>query len=135
MTDCPLCQPPAAAGLLWRDHSCHVVLAGDPDYPGFCRVVWREHRRELTDLLPADRGHLLAVIGGVEAALRALLAPDKINLAAFGNQVPHLHWHVIPRFADDAHFPDPTWAPRRRDGRRYPVDTDALRARLAATLP
>ena len=43
------------------------------------------------------------------------MAPDKINLASLGNQVPHLHWHVIPRFADDAHFPQPIWGVRQRD--------------------
>ena len=48
--------------------------------------------------------------------LRTVLAPDKINLASLGNVVPHLHWHVIPRFADDAHFPAPVWAARARDG-------------------
>jgi len=59
-------------------------------------------------------------------ALRALLQPDKVNLAALGNQVPHLHWHVIPRFADDTHFPDPVWATPRRAGRAYPVDEARL---------
>jgi diadenosine tetraphosphate (Ap4A) HIT family hydrolase len=66
--------------------------------------------------------------------LRRLLQPTKVNLASLGNQVPHLHWHVIPRFADDAHFPDPVWAPRRRAGAAHPVDVDELRLLLAATL-
>jgi len=42
------------------------------------------------------------------------MQPTKINLASLGNVVPHLHWHVIPRWADDTHFPDPIWAPARR---------------------
>jgi len=45
----------------------------------------------------------------VELALRDVLTPVKINVASLGNMVPHLHWHVIPRFADDAHFPNPVW--------------------------
>jgi diadenosine tetraphosphate (Ap4A) HIT family hydrolase len=49
-----------------------------------------------------------------------------VNLAALGNQVPHLHWHIIPRFADDAHFPDPVWAVARRAGRTHPVDDARL---------
>jgi diadenosine tetraphosphate (Ap4A) HIT family hydrolase len=51
----------------------------------------------------------------VEAAVRAVMAPAKVNLASFGNMTPHVHWHVIPRYADDAHFPHPTWAARQRD--------------------
>jgi diadenosine tetraphosphate (Ap4A) HIT family hydrolase len=43
------------------------------------------------------------------------MKPGKVNLASLGNQVPHLHWHVIPRYADDAHFPKPIWATPERD--------------------
>lgn len=40
---------------------------------------------------------------------------DKVNLATLGNVVAHLHWHVIPRFTDDAHFPAPVWASAKPD--------------------
>lgn len=130
---CPLCQPDDAT-VLWRGRHCRVILAGDPDYPGFCRVIWNAHVGEMTDLAPADRDHLLGVVFAVEGVLRELLAPAKINLASLGNQVPHLHWHVIPRHADDAHFPDPVWAARRRPGRPLTLDAGELAARLAADL-
>ena len=62
-----------------------------------------------------------------EAALRKVMAPDKVNLASLGNVVPHLHWHVIPRFADDPHFPNPVWGARLRDApHAAPADLDAL---------
>lgn len=57
------------------------------------------------------------VVFAVEAALRQCFAPDKINLASFGNVVAHLHWHVIPRWFDDRHFPEPIWGKIQRDGR------------------
>ncbi len=128
-TDCPLCASRDGPAL-WGDARVRVVNAGDPDYPGFLRVVWREHVREMTDLAPADREHCLRVVFAVEQALRDTLRPDKINLASFGNQVPHLHWHVIPRFADDAHFPDPVWAERRRAGVAHRFDANGFAARL-----
>jgi diadenosine tetraphosphate (Ap4A) HIT family hydrolase len=126
---CPLCQP-AVEQLLWSDGSCRVILAGDADYPAFCRVIWNAHVREMTDLPAAPRAQLLAVVLAVETALRGLLHPVKINIASLGNQVPHLHWHVIPRFADDAHFPDPVWAARRREGVAHPVDAAALARKI-----
>ena len=70
-------------------------------------------------------------------ALRARLAPAKINLASLGNLVPHLHWHVVPRFADDSHFPQPAWGPPQRAGTARPLPDDltaALRGDLAAVL-
>lgn len=123
--DCPLCAARDET-VLWRDERCRVILAGEADYPAFCRIVWRAHVREMTELARDDREHLMRVVFAVEGALRGLLKPHKVNLASLGNQVPHLHWHVIPRFADDAHFPDPVWAARRRDGVAHAVDPAEL---------
>ena len=71
------------------------------------------------------------------------MQPHKINLASLGNMTPHLHWHVIPRFDDDAQFPAPVWAPaqrvtaaevlaQRRD--LLPTLRTAIRARLASLI-
>lgn len=133
MKTCPLCQPQNEL-VLWHDARCRVILVNDADYPGFCRVIWNAHVPEMTDLEPREREHLMSVVFGVEQTLRDLLQPDKVNLAALGNQVPHLHWHVIPRFGDDAHFPDPVWAGARRPGQPRPVDAARLRVRLKELL-
>jgi diadenosine tetraphosphate (Ap4A) HIT family hydrolase len=106
--DCVLCTQ-SGGDTLWRDECLRVVLVGDVDYPGFCRVILNAHMREMTDLPRADCIRLMDAVFAVEAALRELLEPDKVNLASLGNQVPHLHWHVIPRFRDDLHFPNPVW--------------------------
>lgn len=95
--------------LVWRDARLRVILPDEADYPGFTRVVWAAHVVEMTELDPADRDHLMSVVWRVEAAQREALGPDKINLASFGNVTPHLHWHVIPRWRDDRHFPEPVW--------------------------
>ena len=134
-TGCDLCQNPGGA-LLWRDDRLRVVLVAEPDYPGFCRVIWNAHVKEVTDLRWDDRRHLMAVTFEVEALLRDLLRPDKINLASLGNMTPHLHWHVIPRWRDDPHFPGPIWGTRQREvpPRPLPDLEVTLRARLAARL-
>lgn len=124
MTICPLCEPDAE-NVLWQDARCRVILVDDADYAGFCRVIWHAHVKEMTDLDAADRAHLFNVVLTVESQLRELMQPAKINLASLGNQVPHLHWHVIPRFADDAHFPDPVWAVCKR--KTPPRDVDVFR--------
>ncbi len=130
---CPLCDPQNEA-VLWRSALLRVILVSDPHYPGFCRVIVNRHVKEMTDLAPDERGQAMEAVWVVEAVLRELLAPDKINLASLGNVVPHLHWHVIPRFADDRHFPDPVWAAPRREGAAHAVDAARLRQRLAERL-
>lgn len=132
-TACPLCQPENEQ-VLWRDATLRVILAKDPAYPAFCRVILNRHVPEMTDLPAEERLHLMQAVFAVETALRDLLHPDKINLASLGNQVPHLHWHVIPRFGDDAHFPDPVWAARQRAGQAHDVDVVLLTRMIAERL-
>ncbi|MBK9244381.1 MAG: HIT family protein [Burkholderiales bacterium] len=129
MNACPLCHPHNERRI-HADRQLRVILVEDSGYPGYCRVIWQAHVAEMTDLSPADSSRLMAVVLAVEDALRDVLRPAKINLASFGNVVPHLHWHVIPRFADDPHFPEPLWGARQREP--DPVRLAERRARLPA---
>jgi len=113
---------------VWDDGFARVVLVGDADHPGFCRVILNAHKKEMTDLAEVERNRLMNSVYVVEKLLRELLQPDKINLASFGNMVPHLHWHVIPRYANDPHFPGSVWSARNGEGAR------ALPAGFARTL-
>jgi len=122
---CELCDSKGGEEL-YRNDQLRVVLVEDAQYPGFCRVIWNAHVKEMTDLAPAERSALMQMVMKVESALREALNPDKINLASLGNMTPHLHWHVIPRFRDDAHFPSPVWAQPQRQ-----PDTATLAARAA----
>ena len=132
---CELCSQPGGE-VLWQDAACRVVLVADPDYAGYCRVIWNAHVREMTDLGVAEQQHCMRVVLGVEQALRVALKPHKINLASFGNLAPHLHWHVIPRFEDDPHFPHSIWGEHQRPGHRRaaPDTAPRLRALLVAGL-
>ena len=118
MTNCELCQQ-LGGEVIWQDARCRVVLVADADYLGFCRVIWQAHIKEMTDLPPLDRQHLMMTVMKVETAVRAVLNPDKINLASLGNLTPHLHWHVIPRFAHDKHFPQPIWGQAQRTSQHH----------------
>ena len=107
--------------------------AGDPDYPGFCRVILQRHAMEMTDLSPAEQRRLMEKVFSVEALVRKTLHPDKINLASLGNLVPHVHWHIIPRFATDAHFPAPIWTvPHRAAVAVDPAHVAELHRQIAA---
>lgn len=106
--NCELCRHDGGT-VLWRSPTCRVIRVDDPHYPGFCRVIYQDHVREMTDLPEVEQQTLMRVVFAVERVVRKLVQPDKINLASFGNMVPHVHWHIIPRWTDDRHFPDPIW--------------------------
>ena len=112
---CALCLPTPLI-TLWQDDFCRVVLLNDADYPAYCRVELLEHIKEMTDLLPVQRARMMKTVFAVETALREMFNPDKINLASLGNKTPHIHWHVIPRFENDKHFPNSHWGDAVRDG-------------------
>src|SRR5450830_513179 len=122
---CDLCDGDGGQ-LLFKNDRYRVVLVDEAEYPGFCRVVWNGHVKEMTDLAPAERARVMDVVWQVELAQREVMQPEKVNLASFGNMTPHVHWHVIPRYPDDAHFPHPTWAVAQRA-----AAPDALAARRA----
>jgi diadenosine tetraphosphate (Ap4A) HIT family hydrolase len=100
--------------VIYEEEKFRVVLVDDVQYPGFCRVIWTAHVREMTDLEVLDRILFMDAVWQTEIAVREVMQPDKINLASLGNVVPHLHWHVIPRYTDDMQFPGPVWAPPQR---------------------
>ena len=119
--------------MLWQNDLCRVVRVDEPDYPGFCRVILKRHAREMTDLAPAERDALMAVVYAVESAVRETMQPDKMNIASLGNMTPHVHWHVVPRFRDDRHFPTPVWAAPQREA-KVPAERAARAGDIAAAL-
>lgn len=135
---CPLCAEDGGA-LIWRGARLRVIRAHEAGFPAFYRVVWNAHVAEFSDLSAAERAHCMEAVVLVEQALREHLAPapTKVNIAALGNMVPHLHWHVIARFDWDSHFPAPVWAAAQRVSPA--AQEDAVRAQLsqleAALLP
>lgn len=139
---CPLCAEEGGA-LIWRGARLRVIRAKEAGFPAFYRLVWNAHVAEFSDLAEDEQVHCMRAVTLVEQALRQHLAPAKVNLAALGNMVPHLHWHVIARFEWDSHFPSPVWAAAQRISPAdkeaavqalLPALESALRARLDGAL-
>jgi diadenosine tetraphosphate (Ap4A) HIT family hydrolase len=111
---CPLCD--AAGGhIVFEADKFRLVRADEQGFPAFYRVIWSDHVAEFSDLSRADRALCMDAVACAERVLREQLQPAKVNLAALGNMVPHLHWHVIARFDWDSRFPAPVWAPAQRE--------------------
>lgn len=120
---CELCTTTGGT-LAWKGALCRVVIVDDPDYPGFCRVILNRHAAEMTDLTTDEQQELMRIVFVVETVVREVIKPDKINLASLGNMVPHVHWHVIPRWREDRCFPNPIWAPPSRTAAGITAATD-----------
>lgn len=112
--DCGLCTR-AEEVVVWRGAFWRLIDAQQPDYPGYMRLVANRHVTEVSWLAKAEREHLFKLLPVIDELICEHLAPEKINIASLGNQVPHMHWHIIPRWKDDPHFPDSIWSPARNN--------------------
>lgn len=135
-TDCPLCKAVAdltAADrpeLVWRFPHSVAHLGPWQFYTGYCVLVSRDHATELSQLGP-NRAAFLDEMSLLARAIEECFRPHKLNYELLGNVVPHLHWHIFPRSADDPERLSPVWLPIER------TKTDAAeKARLTAgTVP
>jgi diadenosine tetraphosphate (Ap4A) HIT family hydrolase len=112
-TACELCHQDGGL-VLWRDADWRLVRVDDAAFPGFFRLIHNHHVTEFSQLSPPARQRCMALLAWVEAVVIQHLRPTKMNLAALGNVVPHVHWHVVARFDWDSHFPNPIWAAAQR---------------------
>lgn len=108
LPDCPLCISENEQIILAND-LFRIIHVNDKFYPGYIRLILNEHFTEMTDIDEKKAQRIFSALLIIERHMRKILNPDKINLASLGNVVPHLHWHIIPRYKDDRHFPFPIW--------------------------
>ena len=87
-----------------------VVLNRDQFFPGYSLLFTKDHVTELFHLTPLVRGELIEEISRVAQALYDVFSPEKINYELLGNMVPHMHWHLVPRFSNDPLWPRPIWS-------------------------
>ncbi|HET7874881.1 MAG TPA: HIT family protein [Methylomirabilota bacterium] len=105
---CVMCGRVAAEGDLFIADlgAARAYLNDDQFFPGWVLVVLRRHATELWELSAAERAVLIEDVTRAAEALHRVFNPVKMNYELLGNQVPHIHWHLIPRLAGD---PEPRW--------------------------
>ena len=118
---------------LGRFRLCRLLLMNDANYPWFILVPEREHVRELHELDDSDRRQLWDESAQLARALTAIFKPDKLNIAALGNQVPQLHVHHIVRYTHDPAWPQPVWG-KMPPRAYYSAETFKLKSALPPTL-
>ena len=86
--------------------------------------------KELTDVPKPLRKTLYEVMEVIEKEMLSYYKPEKINIAAFGNYLPHVHIHVMARFKNDSYFPEPMWGTKQRDFSLNLKDSEAFYSQL-----
>jgi len=73
--------------------------------------------KELSDCDNDTRIAILDAMLRIEKEMINYYQPKKVNIAMFGNYLPHVHIHVMARFAEDSYFPEPMWGKKQREGK------------------
>jgi diadenosine tetraphosphate (Ap4A) HIT family hydrolase/predicted GNAT family N-acyltransferase len=108
MKDCILCGNKKNE-IIWQDNLCRFVVANEDHQFGIHRLIWNDHVKELSFLSKENQNHIFNQLIKAEKFILEKFKPYKINVASLGNLVPHLHWHIIPRWKTDPWWPNSIW--------------------------
>lgn len=81
------------------------------------KVFTQHPYKEMSEVPKALRDTIYDILHLIEEEMIAYFNPKKINIAQFGNYLPHLHWHIMARFEEDSYFPEPMWGKKQRDAK------------------
>jgi diadenosine tetraphosphate (Ap4A) HIT family hydrolase len=139
---CPMCeqgrpQETAHGVRIFDGEVSDVYLHRAGVQRGYAISIWRgRHVVEPTELSPEEATAYWLELLRVGRALEQHFKPVKMNYDLLGNSLPHLHTHMLPRYADDPRpgwpFPFPEDDPPPHDEVRFRADVEALRVLLAA---
>ncbi len=112
--ECYFCREIAAideltSDLVWQ-FPCSVAFLGPWQfYQGYCILACRQHATELSQLDDETRLNFLDEMCLLAKAVEDCFEPRKLNYEMLGNQTPHMHWHIIPRYRGDPDAPHSIW--------------------------
>jgi diadenosine tetraphosphate (Ap4A) HIT family hydrolase len=80
------------------------------------KIFTHKAYKEFSQASLEEKQEIWRVLDIIEKEMLAFFKPKKINIASFGNYMPHLHWHIMARFQEDSYFPEPMWGKVQREG-------------------
>ena len=126
---CVMCDKYGGSGplLVAELETARAFLHEDQFFPGYVLLVLRRHVTELYQLEAGERRAHIEEVSRVAEALARAFRPVKMNYELLGNQVPHIHWHLVPRLSTDPDLLSPIW---RVDHQPAPLAPAAARERI-----
>jgi len=131
--DCRYCPPRLRMHHSYLDVArlsrSTLYLNRDQRFRGYSLLIYDGGHATALEALPtADYAAFMDDLRRAAAALRAVLRPDHLNYECLGNQTPHLHWHLVPRYLDDPRWGYPIWDGEPLEPRAVTVPEPALLA-------
>lgn len=98
------------------------------------KIFTQKPYKEFSECDGATKNEIFVALERIEKEMIRFYNPTKINIASFGNYLPHVHFHIMARFLDDSYFPEPMWGAKQREGKEKLGDFEEFLSSIKATL-
>ncbi|RUM76402.1 MAG: HIT family protein [Sulfurovum sp.] len=93
----------------------HIKIEIENSEIPWLKIFTQYPYKEMSEVPSQIRHEIYDLLHIVEKEMIHYYTPTKINIASFGNYVPHVHWHIMARFAEDSYYPEPMWGKKQRE--------------------
>ncbi|RUM68538.1 MAG: HIT family protein [Sulfurovum sp.] len=93
----------------------HIKIEIENSEIPWLKIFTQYPYKEMSEIPSQIRHEIYDLLHIVEKEMIHYYTPTKINIASFGNYVPHVHWHIMARFAEDSYYPEPMWGKKQRE--------------------
>ena len=111
-----------------------VSIEVEPSEIPWVKVFTKRKIKEFSECTLEEKTEIFRIIDIIEKRMLEYFKADKINIASFGNMLPHVHWHVMARFKSDSFFPEPMWGQKQRESDLNLPDFEVFFSQLGEAL-
>ncbi len=100
---------------IWENRLVRIEIE-ESEIP-WLKIFTQHPYREMSEVPLEVKRQIYTLLDLIEKEMLAYYKPTKINIASFGNYMPHVHWHIMARFKEDSYFPEPMWGVKQREAK------------------
>ncbi len=103
------------SSIIWENSDLKIEIE-ESEIP-WLKIFTKHPYREMSDVPYEIKTEIYTLLDLIEREMLSYYKPTKINIASFGNYMPHVHWHIMARFEEDSYYPEPMWGRKQREAK------------------
>jgi len=92
-----------------------IKIEIEPSKIPWLKIFTQDAYKEMSEVPKDVKNEIYDLLDIIEKKMIVYYNPKKINIASFGNYMPHVHWHIMARFEEDSYYPEPMWGTKQRE--------------------
>jgi len=99
--------------LIYKNETIKIEIEAS-EIP-WLKIFTQDTYKEMSGVPKEIKNEIYDLLDIIEKEMLTYYKPKKINIASFGNYMPHVHWHIMARFEEDSYYPEPMWGTKQRE--------------------